>query len=52
MLLASSDRQTVHLFKLTAPGEQTPQTWGGYLASFVPTAVTGFWTGGLWWWWW
>jgi hypothetical protein len=46
MLLVSSDRQTIHIFKLAAT-EPQPQTWGGYFASFVPAAIGGYWTQGL-----
>ena len=50
MLLVSSDRQTVHVFKLEhpegTPAQPQPQTWGAYFASFLPTVVGGYWTQG------
>jgi hypothetical protein len=47
MLLASSDRQTIHIFKLAPPQEAQAQTWGGYFASFISASITGYWTQGL-----
>ncbi len=47
MLLVSSDRQTIHIFKLEAPEAPKSQTWGGYFASFVPSSIGGYWTQGL-----
>ncbi len=47
MLLVSSDRQTIHVFKLESTEPPKTQTWGGYFASFVPAAIGGYWTQGM-----
>lgn len=50
-LSVSSDKQTVHIFKLETPAETAPQGWGGYLmsaassaATYLPSPVTEMWT--------
>ena len=55
MLLVSSNRQTVHVFKLgpetvadAAPAAQSWLGWAGsVVAGYVPAVVSGYWTQGL-----
>ena len=63
MLCVSSDKQTVHLFRLDKPTAEpsepaapasTASSWGGYLlgavtaaASYLPSTVTSVWSQGL-----